>query len=120
MKRKAGANRRKDAGRCFAVCAAADKSTVACRYKRKNGESWVAIGQQDYQPATCAGTLTVERGIRVEVWQTKSYTLESPIEEVVNVPLLPTHTCVLWCCGRSAIPALRPRWASCADCSASI
>ena len=54
----------------------------------------MAIGQQDYQPATCAGTLTVERGIRVEVWQTKSYTLESPIEEVVNVPLLPTHILV--------------------------
>jgi hypothetical protein len=94
MKRKAAATKRRDAARCFAVCAASDKSTTACRYKRKNGDSWVAVGQTDYVRASCVGTLAVDKGLRVEVWQTGAFGPTTPVEKVVNVPLLPTQLLV--------------------------
>ena len=94
MKRKRAATSRRDAARCFAVCAAADKTTTACRYKRKNGDSWVAVGQDAYAAATCAGAIALDKSIRIEVWQTGAFTPSTPIEDVVNVPLLPTQILV--------------------------
>ena len=94
MRRKPSGKRRQEAVRCFAVCAAADKATTACRYKRKAGDSFVAVGQGPYAPATCAGVLTVDKTIKVEVWQTNTFSPATPLDDVVNVPLLPTQLLV--------------------------
>lgn len=85
---KAKVSRRRDASRCFSINAADDKNTTTCRFKRKNGESKIAVGQADFNSAVCAGCITSDSNVKIEVWQTTAYDHATPLERVVNIPLL--------------------------------
>lgn len=86
----------REVSRCFALMANNDTSTATCRFRQgKKTKAGKIISSpvisfdkgKTTENIHLLGTITLEKGVHMEIWQTRSFVPSMQLEDVWNIPL---------------------------------